>query len=144
MTFRFSFQKVLDIKEKEKEMAKQEFGTIKHREMELQEQIEVLEMEKQKVFNQFDEVDRKTVLEILEVQQGIDHVNRQMKHLEFQSKQIHHQVELKHQELIERSREAKMWIQWKEKSKEAYLRQMGRKEQAMLDEMAVLRYSRGV
>lgn len=142
MKFEFSFQKVLDFKEKEKEIAKQEFGTIKLRQLELQDQIQGLEMEKEKVFDQYNHVHRKTVWEILEFQKEIDHVNSQMKQLEHRSEQIHHEVEQNHQHLIEKTQEANMWNKWKAKSKEAFQLQLDRNEQAMLDEMAVLRYSR--
>lgn len=144
MKFEFSFQKVLDFKDKEKEIAQQEYGTVKLQQLELDEQIENLEIEKVKVFNQYNEVHQKTVWELLEVQQEIDHVNLQMKRLEHQSQEIYEEVEQKHQKLIERSQEAKMWSQWKTKSKDAFQKQMERKEQAMLDEMAVLRYSRRI
>jgi flagellar protein FliJ len=142
MKFEFSFQKVLDFKEKEKEMAKQEFGTVKLRQIELQEQMEGLEVEKEKVFDQFNHVHRKSVSEILEFQKEIEHVNLQMRQLEHMSQQVHLEVEQNHQVLIEKTQEAKMWNKWKEKSLDAFQKQVIRNEQAMLDEMAVLRYSR--
>jgi flagellar protein FliJ len=144
MKFHFSFQKVLDVKEKQKEVAHQEFGTIKLRQMELEEQIEGLELEKEKVFNQYNNVHKKTVAEILAVQQEIEHVNLQMQQKVQQSQQIHQEVENKHRVLIEKTQEAKMWNQWKAKSKDAFQKQLDQKEQAMLDEMAVLRYARRI
>ncbi|MFD0824956.1 flagellar export protein FliJ [Neobacillus sp. M.A.Huq-85] len=144
MKFEFSFQKILDFKEKEKETAKREFGTAKLREVELQEQMEGLELEKERAFNQYNEVNRKTVWEILELQNEIEHVNMQMKQLEHQSQQIQQQVERNHEILIEKTKEAKMWDQWKAKSKAAFQKQLDQEEQAMLDEMAVLRYSRRI
>lgn len=144
MKFQFSFQKVLEFKEKEKELAQEEFGTIKLQQLELQEQIEELESVKDKVFNQYDEVDRKSIWEILQLQQEIDHVSVQKKRLENQSKKIFQEVEQKHQVLIEKTQEAKMWNQWKVKSKDSFQKQLERKEQGMLDEMAVLRYSRRI
>ncbi|MEH7301338.1 flagellar export protein FliJ [Neobacillus drentensis] len=144
MKFNFSFQKVLDFKENEKEIAHQEYGTVKLQQTQIEEQIEGLEMVKDEIFNQYNQVHRKTVWEILEVQQEIEHVNLKMKQLENQSQIIHKKMEEKHQLLIEKSQEAKMWNQWKAKSKEAFQKQMDRKEQAMLDEMAILRYSRRI
>ena len=144
MKFNFSFQKVLDFKENEKEIAHQDYGSVKLQQTQIEEQIEGLEMVKDEIFNQYNQVHRKTVWEILEVQQEIEHVNLKMKQLENQSQIIHKKVEEKHQLLIEKSQEAKMWNQWKAKSKEAFQKQMDRKEQAMLDEMAILRYSRRI
>jgi flagellar protein FliJ len=144
MKFNFSFQKVLDFKENEKEMAHQEYGTVKLEQSKIEEQIEGLEMVKDEIFSQYNKVHRKTVWELLEVQQEIEHVNLQMKRLENQSKIIHQKVEEKHQLLIEKTKEAKMWNQWKAKSKEAFQKQMDREEQATLDEMAILRYSRRI
>ena len=142
MTFKFSFQKVLDVKEKEQEVAKQEYGTIKLKQMELQEQVDNLELEKDKVFDQYNHVHRKSISEILEFQEEIDHVNRQLKYLANQKHQVHQIAEQKQQILIDKSKEAKMWNHWKSKSKDAWKKQLEQKEQAMLDEMAILRYSR--
>ncbi|ETI69342.1 flagellar export protein FliJ [Neobacillus vireti] len=142
MKFTFSFQKVLDVKEKEQEIAKQEYGITKLRQLELAEEMEELEVVKENVFNQYNDVDCKTVKEILEFQQEIDHVSLRMKRLEDRSQQIHQEVEQKHQVLINKNQETKMWNQWKAKSMEAFQKQLDRSEQAMLDEMAVLRYSR--
>ncbi|MEH7439400.1 hypothetical protein V7182_18150 [Neobacillus drentensis] len=144
MKFTFSFQKVLDFKENEKEIAHQEYGTVKLQQSKLEEQMEGLEMVKDQVLDQYNQVHRKTVWEILEVQRELEYLNLQMKQLENQSQIIHQEVEQKHQLLIERTQEAKMWNQWKTKSKEAFQKQMDRQEQAMLDEMAILRYSRRV
>jgi flagellar protein FliJ len=142
MKFNFSFQKVLDVKEREKELAQHEYGVMKRRQMELHEQIEGLEMAKEKVFDQYNEVNRKTVWEILEVHEDIKHVELQMKKLEHQSQQIVQEVEQRQQALFEKSKEAKMWNKWKEKSKDAFEKQLIKKEQTMLDEMAVLQYFR--
>lgn len=142
MKFTFSFQKVLDVKEKEQEIAKQEYGTTKLRQLELEEQIEGLELVKENVFRQYNDVDRKTVKEILEFQQEIDHVSHRMKQLEDQSQQIQQEVEQKHEVLIKKNQESKMWNIWKTKSMEAFQKQLDLSEQAMLDEMAVLRYTR--
>ena len=141
MKFKFSFQKVLDFKEKEKELAEHEFGQIKSRANELQEQIDGLEQVQEKAYDQYNDVDRKTVWEMLEFQQGIEYLNHKMKRLEHQSKQVHLEVEQKQQIFIEKNQEAKAWNRWKSKSQLAFQLQMQQKEQAALDEMAVIRYS---
>jgi flagellar protein FliJ len=142
MKFQFSFQKVLDFKEKEKEVAEQEYGTIKLQQLELEEQIEDLESEKDQAFNLYDNVHKKSIMEIIDAQKNIEYVNRQIKQLEYKSQQIHQEVEQKYQELIEKTQETKMWNKWKDKSKDIFHKEMLLKEQAMLDEMAVLRYTR--
>ncbi|WP_042355952.1 flagellar export protein FliJ [Bacillus rubiinfantis] len=144
MAFKFSFQKVLDVKEKEKEFAQQEFGTAKTRQLELEEQLNELELQKQQIFLKYDETNRKTVSELVEMQHDIEHVNRKMKQLEVKSQQVQVEVETKQQVLISKLQEAKMWNQWKQKSFAAFQKDMQQKEQAMLDEMAVLRYSHKV
>ncbi|NMD69096.1 flagellar export protein FliJ [Bacillus sp. DNRA2] len=142
MSFVFSFQKVLDVKEKEKELAQQQFGSAKHKQMELEQKMKGLEFEKNEAFHQYDHVNRKTVMEIMEFQQEIDHVNQQLKQLAIQSHLVEQEVERHQQILIEKSKEAKMWNQWKAKSKDAFEKVINQKEQAMLDEMAVIRHSR--
>lgn len=142
MSYVFSFQKVLDVKEKEKEIAEQQFGSVKHKQMVLQQKMAGLELEKNKAFHQYDNVNRKTVMEIMEFQLEIDHVNQQLRQLAIQSQLIEQEVEKHQRILIEKSKETKMWNQWKSKSKEAFEKVMNQKEQAMLDEMAVIRHSK--
>jgi flagellar protein FliJ len=142
MKFQFSFQKVLDFKEKEKELAEQEYGTLKLKQLELEEQIDNLETEKDQAFNLYDDVHKKSIFEIIDAQKNIEYVNRQIKQLESKSQQIHQEVEQKYQVLIEKTQESKMWHKWKDKSKEIFQQELLQKEQAMLDEMAVLRYTR--
>jgi flagellar FliJ protein len=142
MKFQFSFQKVLDFKEKEKEVAEQEYGTVKLQQLELEEQIEDLVSEKDQAFNLYDNVHKKSIMEIIDAQKNIEYVNHQIKQLEYKSQQIHQEVEQKYQELIEKTQETKMWNKWKDKSKDIFHKEMLLKEQAMLDEMAVLRYTR--
>lgn len=142
MTYKFSFQKVLDFKEKEKEFAQADYGTVKLRQLELEEQIEDLVLKKEKVFSQYNDMNRRTVSELQLIDQEREHVNRRMKQLQAKSQEIYMEVEQKQQVLIDRMQEAKMWNQWKAKSKAAFQKQLEQKEQALLDEMAVLRYSR--
>jgi flagellar protein FliJ len=144
MKYKFSYQKVLDFKEKQKEIAEQEFGTSKLRQIEVEEQLEDLALEKEKIFNQYNDMNRKPVWQILEVQHEIEHVNLQLKKLEQKSEQILHEVEERHKTLIEKTQEAKIWDQWKAKSAAAFQKQMDQKEQAFLDEMAVLRNARRI
>jgi flagellar protein FliJ len=142
MKYKFSYQKVLDFKEKEKEIAEQEFGTSKLKQIEVEEQLEGLALEKEEIFNQYDDTNRKSIWQILEVQQEIDYVNFQKKKLEQKSQQIFNELEERHQVLIEKTQQAKIWNQWKAKSAAAYHKQMDRNEQAFMDEMAVLRNAR--
>ncbi|MHC0038141.1 flagellar export protein FliJ [Pseudoneobacillus sp. C159] len=142
MKFNFSFQKVLDFKEKEKEIAEQEYGMAKIQQQELEEQLGNLENEKNQFFAHYDHVHQKSILEILDAQTGIDYLNHQIKQLESKSHQIQQEVDQKYDVLIEKTQESKMWNQWKEKSKDIFQKQLLQKEQAMLDEMAVIRYFR--
>ena len=144
MKYKFAFQKVLDVKEKEKDVAKEEFGSSKQRQIELDRQLAGLESEKDKIYHQFDHVNRKTVWEILEVHDELQHVNRQVKQLTHQSEQLHLEVEHKQTVLFEKMKEAKVWNLWRDKSKKEFIKQQEKIEQAMLDEMAILRYSRKV
>jgi len=144
MKFQFPYQKVLDVKEKEKVLAEQEFSSIKARAMELQEQLEGLEQVKEQTFHQYNDFQRKTVWEMIEFQQEIEFLNQQTKRLEHESQKLLKEVEQKQQMLIEKTQEAKIWNQWKSKSLKVFQKQMEQQEQAMFDEMAVIRHFRNV
>jgi flagellar protein FliJ len=142
MKFQFTFQKVLDVKQREKEQAQEEFGTIKHRQAELQEKIDQLHQLKGTYLSQYNHVHQKTVLEIMQIQEHVDHIDRQIHHLSIQCNELTEEVDFKQQVLMDKAKEEKMWQQWKTRSFDSFQKQMEQKEQAMLDEMAVLRYSR--
>lgn len=142
MKFHFVFQKVLDVKEKEKGQAQQEFGIIQRRQTELQEQISHLQSRKETLFNQFNDVHQKRIMEILQVQQEIEHFDQRIRYLSDECHLVNQEVEQKQQILLDKAKEEKIWKQWKNKSCDAYQKQLERREQAILDEMAVLHYAR--
>lgn len=144
MKYTFQYQKVLDFKEKQQEIAKQEFGAIKLRQKELEQELEGLETVEDVIFGKYNEVNRKTISEILEIQEDIDHVAKKKRLLQTQTDKIHQEAEFKQQVLLNVSMEAKTWNKWKAKSAAAFQKQQELKEQAMLDEMAVIRYSRKI
>lgn len=144
MNYQFSFQRILDFKEKEKEQVQQVFSELKQRETSLQDQLVDLEQVKAAAFHRYNHVDSKSIAEILEVNEEIKYINERIEQLNFQKRRLHHEMTNKHQQLVEKSQEVKMWNGWKDKSKAAFLERMAQKEQASLDEMAVLRYSRKI
>ncbi|HJV45273.1 MAG TPA: flagellar export protein FliJ [Bacillota bacterium] len=142
MKFHFSFQKVLDVKEKEKEQAQLEFGVIKRAQTELQEKIDRLHALKESYLVEYNHVHQKTVLEILQIQEHINEVDRYTRQLTLQCNQLDREIDTKQQVLVDRAKEEKVWQQLKNKSFDSFQKQMEQKEQAILDEMAVLRFSR--
>lgn len=144
MNYKFSFQRILDFKEKEKDQVQQVYSELKQRELSLQDQLDDLEKGKAAAFHRYNHVDSKSIAEILEVNEEIKYINERIEQLNFQKRRIDHEMTNKQQQLIEKSQEVKMWNGWKEKSKAAFIEQMAQKEQAALDEMAILRYSRKI
>ncbi|HJV47265.1 MAG TPA: flagellar export protein FliJ, partial [Bacillota bacterium] len=140
--FHFSFQKVLDVKEKEKEQAQLEFGVVKRAQTELLEKIDRLHALKESYLTEYNHVHQKTVLEILQIQEHINEVERHIRQLTLQCNQLDQEVDTKQQVLVDRAKEEKVWQQLKKKSFDSFQKQMEQKEQAILDEMAVLRFSR--
>ena len=141
MKFNFSFQKVLDVKEKEKEQVRSEFGDLKLRQAKIEEELEGLARAKDAIFSKYDDLNRKSISEYLEMQDEINHVNGQLGKLTLSHHQIVDAAACKQQLLIEKTQETKIWNQWKEKSRLAFQAQVDKQEQTALDEMAILRHS---
>ncbi|WP_318507758.1 hypothetical protein [Bacillus sp. T3] len=57
MSFIFPFQKVLNVKEKEVEIAQQEYSSVKQQQMHLEEHLKRLDTSKDKAFHQYNDVD---------------------------------------------------------------------------------------
>jgi flagellar protein FliJ len=144
MNYRFPYQKVLEYKEKQQDLAEQEFGVVKQKQFELEQELEGLQSREQGIFDEYNQVHQKKVADILEIQAGIKHVHHIKRQLEHKTVEVHKELEAKQQVLLERSQEAKIWNKWKAKSRASFIKEMDQKEQAMLDEMAVIRYSRKI
>jgi flagellar FliJ protein len=143
MSFVYSFQKILDMKEKEKEQAEINYSKsiqVLHRE---QQRLAHLEQNKQNMEQRL--LQRKKNVSLAELKTNyeyIDHLQRLIVQAGESKERAEKDVEAKQFILSERAMDQKIWEKLKENSFEKYMKRVRQIEQKELDEIAVVRYYR--
>ena len=143
MSYRFPLQRVLDVKEKEKQQAQQELGVSLQKQHDTEEQMIAISEKR------IDTQSRMLVQnrgfkasQLHEHQRYISYLDGQMIQLQSNLQQTIIEVEKKQGVLIAKSREERVWQSWKQELFFRHQQEALKQEQEMLDEMASIRYFR--
>ncbi|MFC4802141.1 flagellar export protein FliJ [Neobacillus sp. GCM10023253] len=140
MSFQFRFEKILNMKEKEKESALNEMNVArKKKEVAERELLELVER-KESYLRDFEQKTSLRVTEMLERDQYLYFLDKQIERVKRKVADLTRDFNLKNQLLLSKNQEEKVWSTWREKSFDEYSEKVKRDEQNMLDEMAVIRY----
>jgi flagellar protein FliJ len=143
MSYQFPLQRILDYKEKEKQQAQQEFGLSLQKKEDVEQEILRLVQKKEQVESQLYQPDRGyKAMELVECQRYIDRINDQVSSLQRHLRRAQKDVEKKQQLLMEKSKDEKIWNEWKTRLIEQDRQSRHKQEQDMLDELASIRYFR--
>ncbi|MEO2076753.1 MAG: flagellar export protein FliJ [Bacillus sp. (in: firmicutes)] len=144
MSFQFRFEKILTMKEKEKESALHEMNVVKHMKETVEKQLLDLVEKKESYIMAFEKIANQSikVTDIQEREQYIHFLNKQIDRLRKKVLEITQEFNRKSHLLVAKNQEEKMWSSWREKSLDEYTEKIKREEQNQLDEMAVIRYFR--
>lgn len=142
MRFNSSFQKILDIKEYEKQQQTLEFRSVKEKQMELETKLHLLESKKEQAIEEHQLLQKMTVLDMIESQQRMEYLDKQIEVIQLELHQVFQEVDKEHELLMDKMKETKIWNQIKTKSLNALEYEANRKEQSFLDEIATLHYAR--
>lgn len=143
MSYRFPLQKVLDVKEKEKQQAQQELGVSLRKQMEVQEEIALLMGKRDRVQEQL-QIGGQGVraAQLHEIQRYMEFLQKMIEKQAAMLKRTQKEVEKKQHVLTEKSKDEKVWQEWKLHLQEEHRQEAVKQEQEMLDEMAMIRYFR--
>ncbi|MGG3466015.1 flagellar export protein FliJ [Neobacillus pocheonensis] len=142
MSFQFRFEKILTMKEKEKESALNEMNVVKRIKESAENQLLDLIRKKdgyEKDYQRFLQGSI-TITDMKEREQYLLFLNKQIEKAKTKVFDITREFNLKKTQLLTKNQEEKMWSTWREKSFEEYTEKVNREEQNLLDEMAVVRY----
>jgi flagellar protein FliJ len=144
MSFQFRFEKILTMKEKEKESALHEMNVVKHMKETVERQLLDLVEKKESYIMAFEKIANQSikVTDIQEREQYIHFLNKQIDRLRKKVLEITQEFNRKSHLLVAKNQEEKIWSSWREKSLDEYTEKIKREEQDQLDEMAVIRYFR--
>jgi len=143
MSYRFPLQRVLDVKEKEKQQAQQELGSSLKKQHDAEEQMSMLSEKREAVQHRMLQPNKGCKASHLhEHQRYISHLDQQIVQLQGYLQETRIEVEQKQGILIEKSKEERVWQTWKQELFIRYQQEASKQEQEMLDEMASIRYFR--
>lgn len=143
MSYQFPLQRVLDFKEKEKQQAQQDYGISLQKQQDVEQQIYQLYQKKEQAEMQLHQWNRGyKALELVEYHRYIEFMNQQILNLQKHLKRAQKEVDKKQQILMEKSKDEKVWYEWKSRLTEQDRLTQQKREQDMLDEMANIRYFR--
>ncbi|MBC8079122.1 MAG: flagellar export protein FliJ [Gorillibacterium sp.] len=144
MRFRYSFQKIVDLKSSEKTQAEWILSTAVHRLREEEASLSMLQGEKLDLQNQITDraVNQTTVSELILFQNYLSHIDGRIvgKRTDIRSAEKH--VSERREQLSVKMTEEKIWAKAREKAKTVHTAEELKKEQEVLDEIAVTRHKR--
>lgn len=143
MTYRFPLQRVLDVKEKEKQQAQQDLGLSLQVQQDVEEKMSELSEKRTSTQARMLQPNRGCkASDLHEHQRYISYLDQQILRLQKNLLQTKLEVEKQQGILIEKSREERVWQSWKQELHIRHQREALKQEQDMLDELASIRYFR--
>ncbi|RKD24201.1 flagellar export protein FliJ [Ammoniphilus oxalaticus] len=143
MTFIFPLQKVLDVKEKEKQQAQQELGFSLKKQLDIEENMNALAQRRASLESRMLQVNQGfRACELLDQQRYLTFLDEKMDRLQNNLRQTVKEVEIKQTVLSEKSVDEKVWQNWKQELRERHQQAVRKQEQDELDEIATIRFFR--
>jgi flagellar FliJ protein len=143
MSFVYSFQKILDMKEKEKEQAEVNYSKSIRVLQQEQQRLDSLKSNKKYLEERMLQGEQNISLAELKTNyEYIGHLQRLITQANESKELAEKDVEAKQSILSERAIDQKIWEKLKEQSFEKYKEELRKKEQKELDEISVSRYFR--
>jgi flagellar FliJ protein len=143
MSFRFPYDRILSMKEKETEHASKQLHELMQRRKRIEEEYHSINAVRDEKIRSWEEW--KAPLKVTEIHDHnvyVDMLEKRIHDLQQTLEKIDEEIGQQRQYLSERKQEEKAWKDWKEKLRVQYEEKIRQQEQAMLDEMATLRYFR--
>jgi flagellar FliJ protein len=142
--FHYPFQRILELKEKEKENSQLQMAKAIRRQEKVEVRLSELQANMYQAQSQLTMKQEQgiSIIEIRMLEDYIEHLRRRLslEHTEF--KFAKKNVEKKQEVLLEKLKEEKTWIVLKEKQEQEFFHQSKIQEQLQLDEMATTSFYR--
>lgn len=144
MSYVFSHQKILDLKEKEREQAQYDYGSALHLLKLEEEGLEMLILERERVSSILEGNGNKiiSVAHIMDIQNYLSHLDDLIKKKTDTKAQAVYDAELALGNLTGKRREEKIWTALKDKTILRYHKKQEKSEQKQMDEIATAAFFR--
>jgi flagellar protein FliJ len=141
MTFHFPYIQILNLKEKEKEQAYIEFGTIVRKKEVIMVEHQSFEQKRSEFFKQAEVTKgHSSIADIKQQHEYLDYLNQKISKLDEMIIKIDYEIASKKSELLEKQKDEKTWNHLRDKSYEKYVQKQKKIEQDLMDEMAAIRH----
>ncbi|MFV9509858.1 flagellar export protein FliJ [Tepidibacillus sp. LV47] len=139
--FQFHLQKVIDIKEKNRELVEWSYTKILNDLQKEEKKLADLFSDKQQIEKQLSDEQKKgiTIIKLQQVYDYLAFLRSQINQQKEMIKKQEHQLQEKKDELKEAKIEEKIWHHYKDKRLQEYLLESKRDEQKQIDELATYR-----
>lgn len=143
--FVFRFQKIMDIKENEKEEAKMEYAESLSRLREQEQELAHLLNLKKQWELRWNDIEKQpvSIQLLLEIQTYLRHLNQQIQKKRNKIFRAEQEADSFQQTLIDKSKELQVWEKWKDKSFLEYQEVELQCEQKIMDELGLQQFVRG-
>lgn len=143
-TFRFQLQKILDLKEKEKEQAEWAFGQSVQKKSEEEAKLVGLHSRRDELTDSLHQMqsDACTAAQLIEMTRFRQAIDKAIVHQVDTIRVCEREVEVRKQTLTFKMQENQLWDKLKEKERNKYDEVAKYQEQQMLDEIGLIQYVR--
>ncbi|WP_202077083.1 flagellar export protein FliJ [Caldalkalibacillus salinus] len=137
-TFHYPYQRIIEVKEKEKEQAQLQVARAQQKQSRLEKKLHEIEEKIAGINQKMSKNKQGTILiqQLKEMEAYRQNLKKKLASEKVHYASVKKNVDKKQEVLIEKLKEEKMWMHLKEKYKENVVTEQKRKEQLALDELA--------
>lgn len=141
MTFRYQYEQIVTMKEKEKEQVLTEFTASVLKRDNIRNELHTLQEKRNEWIVKWEKTDTAyTAAAIHQQKEYLTFLDLKMNQVIRTLQVMENELRMKQHELLEKQKDEKMWNHLREQSRQSYEECQKRVEQNMLDEMATIQY----
>ena len=141
MTFRYPRINILNLKEKEKNLAFAEFGLIAKKKDVMTEELDSYIQERDERIIHWEQTNGLTsIAEILQRNQYMESLNLKISKAKIGLDRVEEELQVKQTHFLDKKKDEQMWQHLRDKSYDTYIQKEKKEEQDRLDEMATMRH----
>jgi flagellar protein FliJ len=141
MTFQYSYEHILNLKEKEKDQAFSELGQSLRKKERIQLELDELLKEKEERLVSWGHSNKPVYISVMQQRSDyLEYVDKKIAKIEAQLAMIESEIAIKKAAFLDKQKDEKTWSHLREKAHSDYLENQKKEEQKFLDEVAVIRH----
>jgi flagellar protein FliJ len=141
MTFQFPYERILNLKEKEKDHAFSELGLSMKVKEAVMNELNAIIQQKDECLQRWKQSTEPTYISVIQQRnEYLSFIDTKIAAIEARLNEIDEEIKLKKEHYITKQKDEKTWNHLREKSFSEYIEKQKKVEQNILDEMATIRH----